>query len=45
MKKKEIPAEIRDEITRIVQKFNEKAFKGRSDQVFYFSEIKKTSST
>ena len=41
MKKKEIPAEIRDEITRIVQKFNEKAFKGRSDQVFYFSEIKK----
>ena len=41
MAKKEIPAEVRDEITRIVQKFNKKTFKGREDQVFYFAEIKK----
>lgn len=41
MAKKEIPAEVRDEINRIIQKFNKKAFKGEEDKVFYFAEIKK----
>jgi len=41
MAAKEIPAEVREEINRIIEKFNKKTFQGREDQVFYFAEFKK----
>lgn len=40
MPKKAIPKEIQQEAGRIIEKFNRRHFRDRSDRVAYFAEIK-----
>jgi hypothetical protein len=40
MAKKMIPDEVRQEVTRIIDDFNERVFKGSKSEVAYFGEIK-----
>lgn len=40
MAKKVIPKEIQQEVFGIIEKFNKKHFRGRTDSVAYFAEMK-----
>ena len=40
MGKKVIPKEIQQEVSGIIEEFNKKHFRGRTDSVAYFAEMK-----